>query len=307
MNRLAGIIVAATGLLIAILSTLKVLPGMTSNGVYLILFGGLIIGLSFVSKPEPDGAPRMTTAETLTKIFYAPAEVFQNLRRHPRWLIAVLIMSALSVVYTNAFMHRLTPERVVNYAIDKAKEMPFMNDQARTELERSREDSIQENKDPIRRTGQAVNDFMGKVFFIALLAAIFLVFALAMGGTMNYWQAFSATAYAMFPVLVIKYALSLIILHLKDPIDIHPLVGQEAMVQDNLSFLVNSADNPVLFTLLSAFGILVFYRLWLTATGLRNAGEKVSAGTAWTAVLAVWLVGLVLSVIAALFLPSFLS
>jgi len=307
MNRLAGIIVAAIGLLVAVLGALKVLPGMTGTGVWIILFGGLIIGLSFIPKPETDGAPRLSTADTLLKIFYAPAEVFQNLRRHPRWLVAVLIMSLCSVIYTNAFINRLTAERVVNYAIDKTKEMSFLNDQARAQIEEGRSDAIEENKNPVRRAGQAVNSFIGLVFWITALAAIFFVFALAMGGKLNFWQAFAATAYAMFPVYVIRNVLSLIILYLKDPTDIHPIIGQSSLVQDSLNFLVNSPDNPVLFSLLSAFSLLGFYWIWLNATGLKNAGEKVTPTTAWTSVLAIWLLGIVLSVVLALVFPSFLS
>ncbi|HLM03076.1 MAG TPA: hypothetical protein VK400_18640, partial [Pyrinomonadaceae bacterium] len=219
----------------------------------------------------------------------------------------VLIMSAFSVIYTNAFFHRLTPERVVNYGIDKAKEMPFLDEKMRAEIEKSRAASIEENKNPVRRAGQAFSDFMGKVFWMAVLAAIFFVFTLAMGGAMNFWQAFSAVVYASFPVLIIRSVLNLIILFLKDPVDIHPIIGQGSLVQDNLSFLVNSAESPVLFTLLSAFSLLAFYWLWLNATGLKNAGEKVSPAIAWTSTLTIWLVQIALSVLAALFLPNFLS
>jgi hypothetical protein len=307
MNRLAGIILAAIGLLVAVLGALKVLPGMTGTGVWIILGGGLIIGLSFIPKPEPDGAPRMSTAETLTKIFYAPAEVFQNLRRHPRWFVAVLIMSLFSTIYANAFINRLTAERVVNYTIDKTKEMSFLDERGRAEIEKGRADAIEENKNPVRRVGTAVSDFIGKMFWIALLAAIFLVFALVLGGKLNFWQSFAATAYAMFPVYVIRYVASLIILYLKDPTDVHPIIGANSLVQDSLNFLVTSADNPVLFSLLSAFSILGFYWIWLNATGLKNAGEKVTPTAAWTAVLSIWLLGVVLSVLLALVFPSFLS
>lgn len=307
MNRLAGIIVAAIGLLVAVLGALKVLPGLTGTGVSLILGGALIIGLSFISKPETDGVPRMSTADTLTKIFYAPAEVFQNLRRHPRWLVALLIMSALTTIYTNAFLHRLTPERVVNYTIDKTKEMSFLNEQARAEIEKGRADSIEENKNPVRRAGQAVNSFISQIFGTAFWAVIFFLFALAMGGKLNFWQAFAAVAYASFPVVVIRSVLNLIILHLKDPTDIHPILGQGTLVQDSLNFLVNSADSPVLYTLLSAFSVLAFYWIWLAVTGLKNTGERVTPTVAWTAVLSVWLLGVVLMVLVALIMPSFLS
>jgi len=307
MNRLAGIIVAVIGLLLTVLSILKVVPGLTQTGVVLILLGGLIIGLSFVDKPEPDETPRMPTPNTLTGIFYAPGEVFQNLRRHPRWLVAVLIMSVFSAIFYNAFLYRLTPERVTNYAIDKTMEMPMMNDDARKAIEASRAQTIADNKNPVQRVAQSIHGFAGQVFLYAFLGAVFFLFALAMGGKINYWQAFSAAVYASFPVAVIRFVLNTIILFIKDPIEIHPITGQGSLIQDNLSFLVTSAENPVLYTLLSAFSLLAFYWIWMNATGLKNAGERVTNSIAWSATLAIFFVGVTLSVVAALLFPSFIS
>jgi hypothetical protein len=307
MNRLAGIIVAVIGLLIAILSVLKVIPGLTQTGVVMILLGGLMIGLSFVDKPESDETPRMPTAETLTKIFYAPGEVFQNLRRHPRWLVAVLIMSVLSAIFYNAFLYRLTPERVTNFAIDKTLEMPMMDDEARRQVEAGRAQAIEDSKNPVQRAAQSISSFAGQVFLYAFLGAVFFLFALAMGGKINYWQAFAAAVYASFPIAVIRFVLNTIILFIKDPIEIHPITGQGSLIQDNLNFLVTSSEHPVLYTLLSAFSLLAFYWIWLNATGLKNAGERVTPAIAWSATLAIFLIGLTLSVIAALLFPSFIS
>lgn len=308
MNRIAGIIVAVVGLIIVALSVAKIIPALTQTGVFLTLLGILIIGLSFVRKPETDDAPRMSTLETLAGIFYAPAEVFQNLRRHPRWLVAVLVMSVLSAVYFNAFLYRLTPERVANYAIDKTLEMPMMSsEEARRGIEAGRAASIEANKNPILRAGQTVNGFVGQVFLYAFLAAVFLVFALAMGGKINYWQAFSAAVYAWFPVAVVRFVLNSIILFIKDPIDIHPIIGQSSLIQDSLNFLVAPSTSPVLYTLLGAFSLLAFYWIWMNVTGLKNAGERVSPTIAWVATLTLFFIGVALSVSAALLFPSFIS
>ncbi len=309
MNRLAGIIVAVVGLLLTVLSVLKVTAGLTSTGVALLLLGLLMIGLSFVPKPESSETPRMSTAETLGAIFYAPTEVFQNLRRHPRWLVAVLVMSVLSAIFLNLFMYRLTPDRVANYAIDKTLEMSFIanNEDARKGVELGRAQALEDNKNPVIRAGQVVNSFVGQVFLYAFLGAVFFVFALVMGGQMNYWQAFSAAVYAGFPIAVIRFVLNSIVLFIKDPIDIHPILGQSTLIQDNLGFLVVPADNPVIFVLLSSFSLLMFYWIWLNSTGLKNAGEKVSSGTAWTATITIFVVMLLLGLVSALFFPSFIS
>src|SRR5688500_8079426 len=182
MNRLAGIIVAAVGLIVAVLSIVGIIPGLTQPGIVLIVFGGLVIGLSFIDKPLTDGAERMSTPSTLANMFVSPSEVFRNLRRHPRWLAGALIISALSAVYSNLFVNRLGPERVANYMIDKTLEMPIMNDEAKKQVEAGRAGAIDEYKNPVKRAGQAVSGFAMSVFGYCFLALIFMLFAMAMGG-----------------------------------------------------------------------------------------------------------------------------
>ncbi|HTK25452.1 MAG TPA: YIP1 family protein [Pyrinomonadaceae bacterium] len=307
MNRIAGIVVAVIGLVIAVLSIAKIIPSLTVSGVCLILLGGLVIGLSFIDKPDTEGSERMSTASTLGNIFFAPSEVFGNLRRHPRWLVAAIIMSLLSAVYLNAFMYRLTPERVANYAIDKTLQMSMLDDNARAKIEQGRANAIEQNKNPVLRTGQAVNSFVGEVFLYAFLGLVFFLFALAMGGKMNYWQAFAVAVYAFFPVTVIRQILNLILLFIKDPADIHPILGQRSLVQDNLNFLVAPADHPVIFVLLGWVSILWLYWIVLNSIGLKNAGERVSSTAAWAATLTIWAVGLLISLLFAMIFPSFLS
>ena len=307
MNRLAGIIVAAVGLLVAVLSITGLIPAITSTGVILILFGGLIIGLSFIDKPMTDGAERMSTPSTLANMFVSPTEVFQNLRRHPRWLAAVLIMSALSAIYSNLFINRLGAERVANYTIDKTLEMPIMNEEAKKQVEAGRPAAIAEAKDPVKRAGQAVNGFAMSVFGYCILALVFMLFVMVMGGSIYFWQAFAVAVYAYFPYSVIRFVLNTLVLHLKDPSEIHPIIGQQTLIQDNLNFLVLPAENPILYTLLGAFSLLGFYWIWLNGTGLKNGGEKVPATAAWGASIGIYLLLVLLGVAAAAIFPSFIS
>ncbi|CAN5515140.1 hypothetical protein BH10ACI1_BH10ACI1_30360 [soil metagenome] len=309
MNRLAGIIVAVIGFLIVVLSIMKVIPVLTQTGIFLILLGGLIIGLSFIPKPDLDDTPRMSTANTLVAIFYSPGEVFQNLRRHPRWLAALFIMTILSAVFFNLFLMRLTPERVTNYAIDKTLEMPLVanNEDARKNVEIGRSNAIEQNKNPVLRAGQAVNGFVGQVFLYAILGAVFFLFALAMGGSINYWQAFSAAVYAYFPVAVIKFILNSVILFIKDPTDIHPIIGQSSLIQDNLNFLVKPSEHAVLYTLLSSFSLLAIFWIWMNATGLKNSGEKVTPTIAWSASLTVFFIMVLLGVVFSWMFSGFMS
>ena len=307
MNRLAGIIVAAVGFVVCILSITKIVPGLTQAGVVMILLGGLVIGLSFVDKPSSEGTERMSTPGTLANMFFSPTEVFSNLRRHPRWLVALLIMSVMSAIFSNLFLYRLTPERVANFAIDKTLELPMMNDEARKAVEAGRADAIAEAKNPISRLGQSVSGFAASTFGYAFLAAVFMLFVIALGGKMNFWQAFSAVIYASFPVAVIRFILNSIILFLKDPAEIHPILGQQTLIQDNLNFLVSSAEHPVLYTLLGSISLLAFYWLWLNATGLKHGGEKVTGTAAWSATIGVYVLLILFGVAMAALFPAFMS
>lgn len=309
MNRLAGIVIALIGLILAVLSVTKVVPGVTGSGVALALMGFLIIGLSFVKKPDTEGVERMSTPSTLLNIFISPGEVFQNLRRHPRWLIAVLIMSVLGGIFSNLFLYRLGADRVANYAIDKTLEMSMIqnNDQARQQVETGRAQAIADANNPVVRTGQAVSSFVGTVYLMAFLALVYFLFALAMGAKVNYWQAFSAAVYALFPVAVLRFVLNTIILFMKVPTDIHPITGQSNLIQDNLNFLFTPSAHPVLYSIVGAFGLIWFYWIWMNATGLNKTAEKASPSYGWMATLAVYLLMIILVAALAMLFPSFMS
>ena len=124
---------------------------------------------------------------------------------------------------------------------------------------------------------------------------------------MHFWQAYAVAAHVAFPVVVIQKVISFIILFVKSPDDIHPILGQETLVTDNLSILFKSAEHPVLWVAALSIGILSFYKLWLTATGLREGGYKVSSSAGWGVAITLWMLGLLwLMAIAAIF-PSFMS
>lgn len=310
MLRYSSIGVFVVGVIIIVLGATKVVPNVISAGVGLALLGALLFGLSFVPEPASESqVGEMSPIERLTKIFYAPAEVFQNLRRHPRWLIAILVMTVVSAAYTNVFINRLGVERVTNYAIDKTLEMPMIanNEEARKSVEAGRAQAIADNKNPITQVAQTVNTLVGLVFWYAFLGLVFLLFALAMGGRINFWQAMSAAVYAGFPVFIINKLLSFVILYIKDPTDVHPILGSSTLVTDSLNFLVKSSENPVLYAFLGAFSLLSLYWVWLIATGLKNAGERVSGTIAWSAAFGVWLILLTFSVVMAYLFPSFIS
>jgi len=162
-------------------------------------------------------------------------------------------------------------------------------------------------KQPIQRVESAAKTFVGIFVFVCFASSLCLLGVLAFGGRMNFWQAFAAVLYSYLPVAVISKVVSMVILFIKAPEDIHPILGQETLLTDNLGILFKPADHPVLFVLGSAIGVLSFYGLWLKATGLANAGQKLSSTAAWGVSITLFALSLIIGMIFATLFSSFIS
>jgi hypothetical protein len=204
----------------------------------------------------------------------------------------------------------MTPERITNYTLDKTLEMSMVanNEEAKKQIESQRPEAIAIAKNPVTRAAGSVGLLSMYTIGIAFLSAIFFLFIMIMGGKINYMQAFAATAYAWFPVSLIRSVLSSIVLFIKDPNQIHPILGQQGgLISDNLSFLVTPSQSPALYSLLGGLSLISLYWLWLNATGLKETGERVTSGSAWMSTATVWIVGILLGVVMAYMFPSFMS
>ena len=296
------------GLVVCIGGIAKFIPGGIGTGLALAVFGLALFGLSFAPLPVvgDDVAP-MSPVQKLTGVFFEPSRVFRNLRVYPKWVAAYLVVVVLSVIYTFAFTQRVTPERIVNHTMDKLAEIGPPLAPPADKIEQIRAQQIEDAKNPVQRAGTVVKTFAGAFIFTGIVAALYLLVTLVFGGRINYWQALASLFYAAVPIIAIQKLLGLVLLYIKSPEDIHPILGQETLVQDNLGVLVSPANHPVIFVLASAIGVLSFYGLWLKATALKNGGTKVSKGTAWGVAITMWILGLLLITgITALF-PNFIS
>ena len=295
------------GLILLVGGIAKFVPGGIGTGAAFAFWGLLLFGFSFIPLPQPksDDEPAMSGLQKVTGIFYEPSRVFRNLRAHPHWLAALLVIASVSAIYAAAFAQRLTPDRIVDYTMEKMEQSPIKPPPEA--MAKTKEGMLDALKQPIQRIETAAKTFVGVFVFVCFVGVLCWLGVLAFGGRMNFWQSFAAVFYAFLPIAVIQRLLSLVILYVKDPDSIHPILGQETLVQDNLGVLFSPADHPALFVLGSAIGVLSFYGLWLRATGLKNAGEKVSSNAAWGVSITIWVLGLIIGVILASLFSSFMS
>ena len=313
VNRTYTYVAFGIGLLLIIAGALKLVPGVTGAGGALAFLGLALFGLSFVPRPaaaaspdraEPADAAPMSFFERLAGVFFEPSRVFRSLRANPHWLAALILIALLQYAYGTAFVYRLTPERIVNHTIDKVVESGWMPPEM---AEQQKAEQIAQLKDPVQTVGRAATSVAWTFVVTAALAAIALLLVLLFGGRINFWQSLAALLHAALPVAIISHVLNLILLYVKDPDDIHPTLGQGGLLTDNLGALFSPAEHPVLFAAASAVGVLTFYHVWLRATALRHAGERVSSGTGWTVSIIYWVIGLLFAIVLSALFGNFMS
>jgi hypothetical protein len=298
----------AVGLIIIVGGIAKFIPGGVSTGGALAFSGVLLFLLSLIPLPvvrEPEET--LSFVEKATGIFFEPARVFRNLRAHPHWIGAFVIVVVLSLIYNFAFVQRLTPERIVEHTVSKVAEMPPPFTPPPQAIEKMRTDQLSALKNPIERAGGMVKAVVGIFVLGAFAAGLCLLLVLVFGGRINFWQALAVTFFSWLPVVAIQKILGLVILYLKAPEDLHPIRNQDTTLQDNLSLLVSGADHPVLFVALSFIGLTWFYFLWLRAKGLHYGGTKVGSSAGWGVSLILYIMLMLFAVGATALFPSFVS
>jgi len=297
------------GLIFVVGGIAKFLPGGVGTGLALCFLGVVLFALSFIRLPLlPNAEPPMSWFEKVTGIFYEPSRVFRNLRFNPTWLGAFLAIWVLTTIYSTAFTQRITPERIVEHTVEKVSQMgpPFAPPPEA--IDRMRTDQLESLKNPIQRVGNVLKSLVAIFVFSGLIpAALILLGVLVFGGRINFWQALAVVFYSMLPVVVIQKILGLVILYLKAPEDLHPVLNQETTLQDNLGILLSPADHPVLFVMASFIGLTSLYWLWLRAKGLHFGGTRVSKGQGWGVAITLWLLLLIFVMIITALFPGFIS
>jgi hypothetical protein len=237
------------------------------------------IAPSSTSAPTAPTGPEMSTAETLTGVFFEPSRTFEALRSRPRFLVAGLILLVLATAVTLVLYTRVDMGQFIRDKIEKSPNAAQISEQ---------------QKDMQVKVGK----IFGMVLIplsvpiaIAAGAGLYLLLVMAFGGSIRYSQSLSVWTYSWLPPSVLGALIALLVLFLKAPETIVP----ERLVATNPGALFGEESSRVLVALLSQFDILRFYGLFLAALGLRKVA-KISSGQAWGVVLTLWFIGLLFAV-----------
>jgi hypothetical protein len=315
MRRIAGVLIFAVGLLLLITNLALNVQGIRGLGVLGMFIGAIVFGLSFIPRPDAglDAPAPFSAADRITRVFYEPEPVFKNLRHHPRWLAAFLVMAFFGITYQVALTQRLGVERFAEDEASREVEGGFVP------LDKISADDYKQAKIRAAIAKASITkatlpfNTLGFMFIgMLVLAGVYLLCVLAFGGRMNFWQALSVATYGSLPPVVISMALSLILLYTQSPDGIIPAEAQRhGLARADLGLLfrathpmTNTLQRPVLYSLASAIGLFQLYGWWVTVNGFKHAGEKLSGASAWTIALILWLLGMLLPSVLFLFFPT---
>lgn len=297
--------VFVVGLIILVGGIARFISGGIGTGAALCFLGLVWFGLSFIRLPlVPNPEAPLSWFDRVTGIFYEPSRVFRNLRSNPNWLAPFLVIWVLSAIYSTAFIQRITPQRIVDHTVEKTVQSFSIPPEAANQM---RADQIEGLTNPVARVGSLLQAGVGIFVVIAFIAALCFLGILVFGGTINFWQSLAVILHAALPVVIISKLLGLVILYLKSPDDLHPILNQDTTLQDNLSILLSPADNPVLFVIASYIGLLSFYGLWLRAKGLHLGSTRASSGAGWGVSLTLFFLSMLLWTIVTALFPQFIS
>jgi hypothetical protein len=231
----------------------------------------------------------MSTAETITGIFFEPGRTFESLRERPRFLIAAIIMTLALMVFTITFFQRIGFERVMTEAIESSPQTEQMTPEQKAQ-------AIRMQTSPVIKAVYYISPVLVMAILVALGAAIYMLGTMLLAKKISYKQALSVWTYSSMPPIVLSMLLNIVLLFLKSPDDydiVH--ASKRGLVQANLGLFTNPQTSPVLATLLGSIDLFAFYGLFLAALGLRKM-VKMPSSTAWAIVLAIWIIGVIFRV-----------
>src|SRR5436190_16435179 len=184
----AGVGLVVVGLIVVVLGIpqLGLITGGVGTGLAICALGILFFGFSFMRLPAVEDPPApMSTAGTLTGIFFEPTSVFRNLRAWPKWVAAIIIAGAVNGAYQAAFVHRLTPERIINFTVDRLEDSPLKPPPEA--LDRMRTEGVAQQKALSQQVGNFFKQIVTAFFGAAFIGGLALLGIVVVVGCMHYW------------------------------------------------------------------------------------------------------------------------
>lgn len=250
--------------------------------------------------PRPSGSPvtdppQMSEVSTLLNVFMEPGRTFEDLRRKPRFILGLILISILASISVFALYQKMGEDgirRAINEQFDRSPQAASMPPEQRRGM-------VDMN--------MTIQKFMPAVVLVIVPVAMFVIGlfyflgAKAFGGNGGFLHAVSVVVYSSIPPAVIGTIAGLIVLAVKSADEIDLATAQRGgLVQANPSMFIDGKAQPVLAAILSSIDVFQIWGWILAAIGLKIT-NKLSSGSAWAIVIIFALIGVLGKVIGAFF------
>lgn len=227
--------------------------------------------------PPAQAAPSQNSFERIAGVFFTPADTFADIARKPNFLVPLLLIIAIGYISTFLVMPRVDWESV------RAQQVEALRKQSPNATESDLEPGLKVAQ-AISKVAMYVSPLLAVIWYLIVAVVLFGAFRL-MGGEGTFPQAFSATLYAWFPLVLFGIILTVVIL-VQGSFD--PMTMATA-VKSNPAFLVDMKEQPVLFALLSSIDLFLIWTIALLITGFAALSRKSWAQSA-VIVISLWAV-----------------
>jgi len=244
---------------------------------------------------EMAAPPEMSAFARLGNVFFAPGDVFEDVRRSPRgwWLpIILLLVIATGVGFVAQQRLGLTPEVLASAAVDAGLQQQGKTRKDLSDAERDGVAAQEKFFTTIFRFGPVIGIVWFPIFF-GIMAGIYYLILLIFQAKTTFFRVLSVVVFAYFVPNVLKALLQGVFALVKNPDDVDPQAFMQSggLLTTSLSFLTSMKDHPVLWTFLSWVDVFSIGFLVLLAIGFSHITlKRMKVGPAFMAAAAPYVI-----------------
>jgi hypothetical protein len=221
----------------------------------------------------------MSEIGRITNVYLDPKKAFADIVARPRWYAPIILLIIAALGFTYTYTTRIGWERYIRQTMENSS-------RAQSLTPEQRETQITQGAKFAPIFGY-VGSIVGIPVTALVIAAVLLLTSKMIGASLNFKQMFAISAYGMLPGLIFT-VLAIIVMFLKNPDDFN--------LQNPLAFNLGALLAPppnsgkFLYSFATSLDLFTFWNILLLATGITVASRKVTFSKALVAVVAPWVV-----------------
>ena len=227
-----------------------------------------------------EAVPTMGFFQRLIGVYFEPRKTYEDISRKPSWLGIWIIASILGIGMNYVLTTRIDHETLMRKSL-------AMNPMTKNLPEEQIQTIVSQPQGAFARYSQMIFAPVGVLLVYILIAAVFLLLFVLMGANISFKKSLAATFWGMGPPGIIGGIFAIIVMCLKDPVDIE--VNPVANVVSNLGLLASEKEHPILNSLLSSIDVFSFWTIFLLSLSFAAISDhSMTVKKSATGVLILW-------------------